>query len=63
MMEEQAWFDEAQKIACEFIQDDETLGMLMLDRAQHYWEQCFDDGLTPQQALDRLIALLSGGSK
>lgn len=62
-MTEQAWFDEAQKIACEFVQNDETLGMLMLDGSSHYWDQCFDDGLTPQQALDKLIGRLSGGSK
>jgi len=59
-MTEQEWFDEAQKITCEFVQNDETIGMMMLDCSTHYWEQSFDDGLTPRQALDKLISLLSG---
>jgi hypothetical protein len=59
-MTEQAWFDEAQKITCEFVQSDEALGMRMLDCSNDYWEQSFFDGLTPQQALDRLISYLSG---
>jgi hypothetical protein len=32
----------------------------MLDCSQRYWEHCFDDGLTPQQALDQLIEHLQG---
>lgn len=62
MTDMQAWFDEAQKITCEFVQDDETLGVTMLDAANRYWEQSFFDGLTPREALDRLIKHLSGGN-
>jgi len=61
-MTEQEWFDEAQKIACAFVQNDEELGMLMLDRANHYWEQSYFDGLSPQQALDKLINHLQGAT-
>jgi hypothetical protein len=61
--ERQAWFDEAQKITCAFVQDDEKLGMLMLDGSPRYWDQSFEEGLTPQQALDRLVDRLSGGSR
>jgi hypothetical protein len=57
---DQAWIDEVQKIVCKFVQNDEDLGMLMLDGSPRYWDQCFEDGLTPQQALDRYISRLSG---
>jgi hypothetical protein len=57
---QQAWFDEVQKLALTFVQNDNELGELMLDRSPLYWDRCFDDGLTPQQALDRLIKHLQG---
>jgi hypothetical protein len=57
---QQEWFDEAQKIANDFVQNDTDLGLLMLDCSQSYWDRCFDDGLTPQQALDKLIKRLQG---
>jgi hypothetical protein len=58
-MTEQAWFDEAQKIACDFVQNDQDLGELMLDHCAWYWEECFEEGLTPQQALNDFIDRLS----
>jgi hypothetical protein len=57
----QQWINEVQKITCEFVQNDEHLGMLMLDGSHRYWDQCFENGLTPQQALDKFIKQLSGG--
>lgn len=56
----QVWIDEVQKITCAFVQNDSDLGMRMLDDAQRYWDHCFEAGLTPQQALDKLIRLLQG---
>jgi hypothetical protein len=55
-MEEQAWINEVQKIVGEFVQNDHDLGELMLDHSQPYWDACFYDGLTPQQALDEFLA-------
>lgn len=59
---DQEWVDEVQRIVSEFVQNDHDLGELMLDRSEYYWEQCFEDGLTPQQALDRCIRSLENGS-
>jgi hypothetical protein len=60
MMDRQAWIDEVQKIVCEFSQNDQDLGELMLDHSARYWDECFEDGLTPQQSLDKLVRRLSG---
>lgn len=59
-MTDQEWFDETQKITRAFVQDDQELGELMLDRCERYWDRSFEDGLSPQQALDRLISVLQG---
>ena len=37
------------------MQDDDDLGYFMLEHSDHFWEQCFDEGLSPRQALDLLI--------
>jgi hypothetical protein len=58
-MYDQAWIDEVQKITCEFVQNDQALGEFMLDHSEWYWEECFEEGMTPQQALDDFILKLS----
>jgi hypothetical protein len=58
MKNEQAWFDETQRIVCEFVQNDNELGELMLDHSPHYWEECFDKGFTPQAALNGFFKIL-----
>lgn len=58
-MRKQAWLDKMQEIACDFVQDDDELGELMLDHCEWYWEECFEEGLTPQQALEEFIHKLS----
>jgi hypothetical protein len=57
---EEEWINEANRIALEFVQDDDDLGLMMLDQADSYWFESYDEGLTPQQALDRLIKILKG---
>ena len=54
----QVWIDEVQEIVCNFVQNDDDLGELMLDHSEQYWDECFDEGLTPQQALDGFVKIL-----
>jgi hypothetical protein len=55
-----AWMDEAVAIADAFVQDDCTLGELMMEEWGPFWDHCYYDGFTPQQAMEILIKLLSG---
>lgn len=53
---QQNWYDEINKIAHAFVQNDQELGELLLDHCN--WDSQFDRGLTPQQALDEWIKTL-----
>lgn len=55
----QQWIDEVQKIVKEFVQNDNELGELMLDRSERFWDECFREGLSPKHSLNRFIARLS----
>jgi hypothetical protein len=58
MTDQQSWVDEVQQIVSTFVQNDHELGELMLDHSERYWDQCFTEGLSPQQAADRFITTL-----
>jgi hypothetical protein len=49
------WFTTARELTCEFIQNDAELGQIMLEYCDHYWQQYYENGLSPQDALTALI--------
>jgi hypothetical protein len=55
---EEQWYDEIHKITREFVQGDDDLGMLLLDGSPCHWDRSYEEGLTPQQALDELVGSL-----
>lgn len=52
------WANETQELVLDFVGDDDKLAMQMLDCATRFWERAFDDGLTPQEAFEKLKTIL-----
>ena len=55
---QESWFDAAVDLVFDFIRDDDDLGELLLDGSEQFWSDAFESGLTPQQSLSALRALL-----
>lgn len=54
----ETWENEVQRIVCDFVQDDEELGTLLLEHSEPYWMRCCAKGWTPQRALDFVVGEL-----